>query len=400
MHHMRRHRTRGVLALIGALMAAIALAACGSSGKASGSLGGGGNSGSSSGSSGSSSGSSGSSSGGSSSGGLKIALSNYYNGNIWRKQMEQSFVDTAKANSKYISKYTVVDSNGSAPQQAQQIQTLVTQGYKAIVIDAASPTALNGAIQKACSAGVTVVVFDSLATAPCAYKVAFNYNQYGKLEAQFMAQQLGGKGNLLMVRGIPGNTVDQDIYSGVQSVLAKHPQMKIAAQVYGQFTESIAQQQVAKIIPSLSKVDGVFTEGDDGGGATLAFQQAHTSPMPVIIQGNAGEDLQLWQKLAAADSNYKTMSISSQPSISTTALWFASLLASGDKTAKSVPKKTIYAPLLVIPEANRDAWAKALSYTQIAENPTTRSATQTLIKAAASGKPIYSQTPQPPKSGA
>lgn len=329
---------------------------------------------------------------------IKIALSNYYNGNIWRKQMEQSFTTTAKANPQYVSKYTVVEANGSAPQQAQQIQTLVTQGYNAIIIDAASPTALNGAIQRACSAGVTVVVFDSLATAPCAYKVAFNYNQYGEIEASFLAKQLHNEGNVLIVRGIAGNTVDNDIHAGIESVIAKHPKMKVVGQVYGEWTESIAQQQVAKIIPSLPKVDGVLTGGNDGGGATLAFEQAHVSPLPVIIEGNAGEGLQLWQKLVKNNPSYKTMSISSQPSISTTALWLASLVSAGDSAAKSVPKKTIYAPLLVIPAKNRDAWAKALSYTQIAENPTTRAATETLVKAANAGKPIYSQTPLPPES--
>lgn len=328
---------------------------------------------------------------------IKIALSNYYNGNLWRKQMEQSFINTAKANHKYVSKYTVVEANGSAPTQAQQIQTLVTQGYDAIVIDAASPTALNGAIQRACSAGVTVVVFDSLATAPCAYKVAFNYNKYGEIETKFLAKQLHGKGNVLIVRGIAGNTVDNDMHAGIESVLAKYPKMKVVGQVYGQWTESIAQQQVAKIIPSLPKVDGVLTGGNDGGGATLAFQQAHTNPMPLIIQGNAGEDLQLWKGLAKKNPKYISMSISSQPSISTTALWLATLIKSGNKAAASVPKKTIYAPLLVIPANHRDAWAKALSYTQIAENPTTLAATQTLVKAANAHKPIYSQTPLPPK---
>ncbi len=116
---------------------------------------------------------------------IKIALSNYFNGNIWRKQMEASFEATAKANPDYVSDFKVVNSDGSAPQQAQQIQSLVLEGYDAIIIDAASPTALNGAIQEACDAGVTVVVFDSLATADCAYKVAFDYETYGEVEAQF-----------------------------------------------------------------------------------------------------------------------------------------------------------------------------------------------------------------------
>ena len=327
---------------------------------------------------------------------IKIALSNYFNGNIWRKQMEASFETTASANPEYVSEFKIVNSDGSAPQQAQQIQSLVLEGYDAIIIDAASPTALNGAIEEACAAGVTVVVFDSLATADCAYKVAFDYETYGKMEAEFMAEQIGGQGNLLMVRGLPGNTVDEDIYNGVQSVLADNPDMQLVGEVYGEWTESTAQQEVAKIIPSLPELAGVLTEGNDGGGTLDAFLQAGTDPLPLIIQGNSGQGLQGWVNVSNEDPDYKTMSISSQPSISSTALWLSWMLINDQNDAADVPDKTIFAPLLVIPEENRDAWAQALDYTEIAENPTTLEQTETYVKSALDGDPIKVEEPLPP----
>ncbi|MFA7498920.1 MAG: substrate-binding domain-containing protein, partial [Leucobacter sp.] len=88
---------------------------------------------------------------------VKIALSNNFNGNIWRKQMEASFETTAAENPDYFSDAKIVVSDGSAPQQAQQIQSLVLEGYEAILIEPGSPTGLNGAIEEACAAGVTVV---------------------------------------------------------------------------------------------------------------------------------------------------------------------------------------------------------------------------------------------------
>ena len=329
---------------------------------------------------------------------LKIALSNYFNGNIWRKQMEQSFLDTAKENPKYVDpNYKIVNAtDGSAPTQAQQIQSLVLEGYDAIVIDAASPTGLNGAIQTACDAGVTVVVFDSLATADCAYKVAFDYVQYGIDETEFLAKQLGEKGNVLMVRGIAGNTVDDDIYKGVTETLKKYPDMHLVGEVYGQWTESVAQQEVAKIIPSLPKVDGVLTNGNDGGGTLDAFLQAKYSPLPLIIQGNSGQGLQGWQKVLKTDPDYKTMSVSTQPSISSAALWLAVMAKNGMDDATKVPDKTIYAPLLEIPEKNLDAWASYLGYTDIAMNPISLDDTRSYVKAALDKKPILVDSPLPP----
>ena len=99
-----------------------------------------------------------------------IVLSNSYAGNTWRQQMLKTWDAASKQalDQHIIAKAGVVNSNNSAPQQASQIENMILQGWQAIVVDAASPTALNGVIQEACDAKITVVVFDSLATAPCA----------------------------------------------------------------------------------------------------------------------------------------------------------------------------------------------------------------------------------------
>jgi ribose transport system substrate-binding protein len=325
-------------------------------------------------------------------GAITIGLSNYYSGNSWRKEMVSSF-QTGAANAKQagiIGKFSVSDSNGSVPQQASQIQSMIIQGYRAILVEAASPTALNGSIQKACDAGITVVAFDSLVTADCAYKVATDYRKYGELEAEYAAQRLGGKGNLLMVRGIAGNSVDNDIYAGVTDVLRKYPDMKLVSEVYGQFTESVAQQEVAGVLPSLPKIDAVLTEGNDGGGAMQAFRQAHVSPLPLVVMGNTGQDLQVWQKVAQEVPGYTTMSVSSYPSMSTVAMWVAINALQGKKMPKLV-----YVPVLTIPEQNRDAWAKALGYTDVANTVLSKDDAQRFIDASAAGHPLHVDSPLP-----
>jgi ribose transport system substrate-binding protein len=323
---------------------------------------------------------------------ISVALSNYYTGNNWRKQMVASFQSQAKLGKEQgrISKFTVTDSNGSMPQQISQIQSMILQGYDAIIINASSPTGLNGVIQKACAAKIIVVVFDSLATAPCAYKVATNYVKYGELETQFMADQLKGEGDLLIVRGIAGNTVDTDIYKGMKNVMAKYPKMKEVGHVFGQWTEAVAQQQTQQILPSLGKIDGILTEGNDGGGPLKAVQQAKMDPLPVVIQGNTGQDLQEWKKVTDADPSYKTFSISSFPSMSTVAMWSAYMVANG----KKVPKLS-YVPLLTIPEKNRDAWLQKLSFAEVANNDLTLQDTEKIVAANAAGKPEYVSAPLP-----
>ena len=285
-----------------------------------------------------------------------IALSNSYAGNSWRQQMLKMWDLAAKdaIGSGAIAKTKVVNSNNSAPQQASQISDLTLEGWKAIVIDAASPTALNGVIQQACSAHIVVVVFDSLATAPCAYKVAYNYVDMGKIEADYVAKRLDGKGNVLEVRGIAGTSVDNDIHQGIVEGLAKYPGIKLVGSVHGNWTQSIAQKEVAGLLPSLPKVDAVVTQGGDGYGTFQAFKAAGR-PTPLIIMGNRQDELSLWTELARAPGGYQTISLSSAPGVSSIAFWVAQQVLAG----ANVPK-TVHVPLLIIRDNHLDAWLKAV----------------------------------------
>ena len=91
---------------------------------------------------------------------MGIALSNSYAGNTWRQQMLKTWDAATKTALKehQIAKTKVVNSDNSAPQQATQIGNLILQGWQAIVIDAASPTALNGVIAQACRAKIAGAV--------------------------------------------------------------------------------------------------------------------------------------------------------------------------------------------------------------------------------------------------
>ena len=88
---------------------------------------------------------------------MRIAFSNNYAGNSWRQAMLQAWTEAGKAaiGAKALSaadSFTTADKEVTT--QAAQVQNLILQGYDAIVIDAASPDALNGAIKAACDAHI------------------------------------------------------------------------------------------------------------------------------------------------------------------------------------------------------------------------------------------------------
>src|SRR6188508_2094214 len=108
---------------------------------------------------------------------FKIALSNSFIGNKWRIEMENDF-KSACGMPPYKTEVqcSVYNSGNDVSKQTQQISNLISQGVNAIVLNAASPTGLNGIIGQACARGILVVSYDNVVTAPCALKV--NTDQY------------------------------------------------------------------------------------------------------------------------------------------------------------------------------------------------------------------------------
>ncbi len=264
--------------------------------------------------------------------GKKIAFSNNYAGNSWRQAMLKSYdIVTKKAVADGVvgaaDVFTTADKE--VPTQAAQIQNLILQGYDAIVINASSPDALNGAIQQACDAGIVVVSFDGIVTAPCAWRVVVDFKDMGKQEVEQMAKFQPNGGNLLEIRGLAGTSIDQAIHDGIVEGVAAHPEFKLVGSVEGDWDQTTAQKAVATVLPSLPDVIGVVDQGGDGYGAAQAFAAAG-KPRPTIIMGNRQDELQWWKEQKEKDG-YTTWSASIAPGVSTLAFWVAQQILDGNK---------------------------------------------------------------------
>ncbi|PRD42962.1 ABC transporter substrate-binding protein [Phyllobacterium phragmitis] len=281
----------------------------------------------------------------------KIALSNNYAGNSWRQAMLTSWekiTGEAVKSGVVAAADAFTTAENQATEQAAQIQNMILQGYDAIVINAASPTALNGAVKEACDAGITVVSFDGIVTEPCAWRIAVDFKEMGRSEIEYLAKRLPDGGNVLEIRGLAGVFVDDAISAGIHEGVAQYPQFKIAGSVHGDWAQDVAQRAVAGILPSLPEIAAVVTQGGDGYGAAQAFAAAKR-PTPIIIMGNRQDELAWWKEQKDANG-YETMSVSIAPGVSTLAFWVAQQILDGKEV-----KKDLVVPFLRIDQDNLEA---------------------------------------------
>ena len=268
---------------------------------------------------------------------LSIALSNSYIGNKWRIEMENVY-RAALAMEPFKSQVdgTWFNSGNNVSTQSEQMTNLIARRVDAILIDAASPTALNGIIGQASQRGILVVSFDNVVTAPSALKVNADQFQWGVRAAEWLAKAMGGKGNVIMCTGVAGTQADGDRNRGADSVWAKYPAIKVVNRYTGMWDSSAAERNTATILPSLPKVDGIWCQGGTDG-VLKAFIAAGRIPLPPT----AGEAENGFRKFMVGYMGQKVrgISIGQPPFLSVIALELARRIL-----RKEYPRRDITLP--------------------------------------------------------
>lgn len=217
-----------------------------------------------------------------------VGVSNNLINNGWRDEMVCSIKAQAYSSGKVKSGgVTVLQNQLNTAEQIAEIRQLVAKKVNAIIIDPNTPTALNGAIQQAISAGITVVVVDQVIKSSAPYQVANDQVAYGRIGMQWLAKKLHGKGNIAILNGIKGAPADTDRITGQNQVLKKYPGIHVVARQWTNWVYPTAAKEMLDILNSGKKIDGVWTSGL-GYSVVNAYQTAKKPLVPVVDADNNG----------------------------------------------------------------------------------------------------------------
>ena len=180
----------------------------------------------------------------------------------------------------------VNDAQRSADRQVEQVESFVAQKVDAIILNPCEVEASSPAVEKALAAGIPVVNVNSeTRVAPTAF-VGSRDEESGRIAMEYIAQRLGGKGNVVMMHGFMGQAAQIKRDQGAREVLARNPGLKLVAEQTAEWDRAKAMSLMENWIQSYGDaINAVFAQNDEMAmGALMALEQARQER-----QGRGGE---------------------------------------------------------------------------------------------------------------
>ena len=182
----------------------------------------------------------------------------------------------------------------NATEQANQLQDLSTVNkINALVVFPFESAALTRPVANVKAKGTYVTVVDRGLTdtsAQDAY-VAGDNTAFGKIPAEYIAKTLGGKGNVVALRGIP-TTLDTERMVAFSAVLKQHPDIKLLDAKYANWNRDDAFRVTQDFLTRFKEIDAIWAADDDMAfGAIRAIDQAGRKDIKVIFGGAGAKDM-------------------------------------------------------------------------------------------------------------
>lgn len=152
------------------------------------------------------------------------------------------FTETQRDAKKYFPnmKLTVLNGNGDPTTESNELKTVVSEGYKDVILDPVVQDALAPATKAAIAKGVKIVDIDRVVNANVLTTIKAPDIPLGAREAQYVVNQMHGHGNVVILSGTPGASPTISRTAGIEEILKKHPGIHVLANVNGNYDTSTA----------------------------------------------------------------------------------------------------------------------------------------------------------------
>lgn len=171
--------------------------------------------------------------------------------------------DAAKTKADSLqAKLTVVDAQNDASKQAADVEDLIQQSVKLIIINPVDSAAVASAIESANKAGIPVITVDRSADGGKVIShIASDNKAGGKLAGEYMLQHIAAGSDVAMLEGVAGSSAA--IERGEGFTQAVDGKVKIVASQTADFDRSKGLSVMENILQAHPSIKAVFAQNDE-----------------------------------------------------------------------------------------------------------------------------------------
>jgi len=186
------------------------------------------------------------------------------------------------------------DAQGDVVRQLNQVQNFTGQGVDAIIVNPVDTAATAKMTDEATKAHIPLVYVNRRpgdgALPPGVGYIGSDEVKAGQLQMQYLAEKMGGKGNLAIMLGLLSNNATHNRTKGVKEVLEKYPNIHVVEEQTAEWQRNKAIDLMNNWIVSGVHIDAVAANADEMAiGAAMAINQAGMQPgKDILVAGSDG----------------------------------------------------------------------------------------------------------------
>jgi ribose transport system substrate-binding protein len=186
----------------------------------------------------------------------------------------------------------VTDGQNQATKQVSDVESLMARGIQVLIISPLQAQALTPVVKQAMEAKIPVVTLDREVNTKVTCQIGAENKPIGEDAGNFIAQKLGGKGNIIEIQGTAGASATVDRHNGFRDALKAAPGIKVLADQYCDYLREPAGKFIEDMLQRFGpgQIQAIYAHNDEMAlGAAKAAADAGRAKEIVII-GIDGEN--------------------------------------------------------------------------------------------------------------
>jgi ABC-type sugar transport system substrate-binding protein len=187
---------------------------------------------------------------------------------------------------------TILDGQQDAVTQANLFDNAITEKYDAIIFSPVDIEAGNDPVRRANEAGIPVFGTVTAITHPELYKSFINSDDVaaGQILLKSVADKIGGKGNIVVIEGMMGQSAQVQRIDGITKALQSYPNIKVLETKTANWSRADAQSLTENWLTAHpDQINGIIAENDEMAIGALEAVKGHgLDPTKLPVAGIDG----------------------------------------------------------------------------------------------------------------